>query len=178
LYVEKPVAQPVAPANASRASGFHSGTLDPAWLRSLANKFMSVLSDFYLAEPQHAKSYDVDQKCPEIDRAQYKGMTPLELSMLWAITQQKEWDVAMMDEFPEILVVDGGQRLTYQVPQAAVERFASLSGPEISTAAAAWSQTEELSCEPGDVQPVIEEIVRLSKRGLEMNRSLYLWICV
>src|SRR4051812_14725344 len=105
---------------------------------------MSVLSDFYLAEPQHAKNYDVDQKCPEIDRAQYKGMTPLELSTLLAITQKKAWDLAMMDEFPEVLIVDGGQRLIYQVPTAAVERFASLSESEIGTAAAAWSQTEEL----------------------------------
>ncbi len=139
---------------------------------------MSALSDFYLADPQHAKDYDVDQKCPDIDRAQYKGMTPLELSILWAITQKKEWADSMMDEFSEILVVDGGQRLIYQVPTAAVEHFATLTGGEIASAAVAWAQTEELSCDPGDVQPVIEEIVRLSKRGLETNRKLYLWISV
>ena len=139
---------------------------------------MSVLSDLYLAEPRHAKAYDFNQKCPEIDRAQYKGMTPLELSTLWAITLKKEWDVAMMDEFPEILVVDGGQRLIYQVPAAAVEHFATLPESEIASAAVAWAQSEELACEAGDVQPVIEAIVRLSKRGLETNRQLYLWICV
>ena len=139
---------------------------------------MSVLSDFYLADPQHSKDYNIDQKCPEIDRAQYKGMTPLELSMLWAITEKKEWDVAMMDEFPEVLIVDGGERLIFQVPMEAVQRFASLSETEVGTAAAAWSQTEELACEPNDIQPVIEEIVRLSKRGLETKRNLYLWVCV
>jgi hypothetical protein len=139
---------------------------------------MSVLSDFYLAEAQHAKSYDVNQQCAEIDRAQCKGMTPFELSLLWAITQKEEWDVAMMDQFPEVLIVDGGQRLIFQVPGAAVEDFARLAEAEIGPAAAAWSQTEELACEAGDVQPVIEEIVRLSRRGLETNRNLYLWICV
>jgi hypothetical protein len=105
-------------------------------------------------------------------------MTPLELSMLWAITQKREWDAAMMKDFPQVLVVDRGQRLIYQFPKTAVERFASLSASEVGASATAWSQTEELACEAGDVQPVIEEIVRLSKRSLETNRNLYLWICV
>ena len=139
---------------------------------------MSVLTDFYLAEPSRAKDYDVDQQCLEIDRAQYKGMTPLELSTLSAIIQKKEWDAAMMDEFPEVLIVDGGERLIYEIPSATIERFAILSEDEISSAAVAWSKTEELACEAEDIQPVIEEIVRLSKRALETERSLYLWICV
>ena len=139
---------------------------------------MSVLTDFYLADPAQAKDYDVDQQCLEVDRAQYKGMTPLELSTLSAIIQKKEWDVAMMDEFPEVLIVDGGERLIYEIPSVAIERFAILSEDEIGSAAAAWSKTEELACEAEDIQPVIEEIVRLSKRGLETKRSLYLWICV
>jgi hypothetical protein len=98
--------------------------------------------------------------------------------MLWAITQKKEWDDGMMDAFAEVLIVDGGQRLIYQVPTAAVERFAGLSKTEIDAAAAAWSQTEELACDPEDVRPVIQQLARLSKRGLETNRNLYLWICV
>jgi hypothetical protein len=166
-------------ADAGIASCPFSVALGPARLHSvLADTIMSVLSDFYLAEAQQAKNYDVNQQCDEIDRAQYRGMTPLELSTLWAITQKKEWDVAMMDQFPEVLIVDGGQRLIYQVPGAAVKRFASLSEAEVGAAAGAWSQTEELACEAADVQPVVEEIVRLSKRGLETNRNLYLWICV
>ena len=138
---------------------------------------MSFISDLYIAEPAHATSYDIDQNYPKVDCAQFKGLTSLELSTLWAITLKQEWDEAMMDTFPEVLVVDGGQRLIYQFPTAAVEHFAKMSGSEIGSAAAAWSQTEELACAAGDVQPVIEEIVRLSKRAVETKRNLYLWIC-
>jgi hypothetical protein len=139
---------------------------------------MSVLTDLYLAEPKHAKDYDVGQKCPEVDRAQYKGITTLELSTLWAIIQKKEWDVAMMDEFPQIMIVDGGQRLIFEIPHSAMECFALLPDSGIGGAADAWSKTDELGCEADDIRPVIEEIVRLSKSGRETKRSLYLWICV
>jgi hypothetical protein len=141
-------------------------------------KSMSVLTDFYLADPQYAKDYDDDQQCAEIDRAQYKGITPLEVSKLLAIVQTKAWAISMMDEFPQVLIVDGGERLIFEIPKPIMERFAALTAAEICSATAAWAKTEELACEAEDVQPVVEEIVRLSKRGLETKRSLYLWICV
>ncbi len=106
---------------------------------------MGVLTDFYLADPATAKDYNDDQTCLEIDRAQYKGITPLELSTLAAIIRNKQWDVSMMREFPNILVVDGGERLIYEISGTAVQLFAGLSEMQISEAAAAWSKTDELA---------------------------------
>ena len=41
---------------------------------NVGRKPMSVLSDFYLAEPQRAKDYDIDQKWPEIANGCLIGM--------------------------------------------------------------------------------------------------------
>src|SRR6266571_1371780 len=67
---------------------------------------MSLLADIYISRDDEAVRYDTtpDQFA---DRAQYKGITPLELSMFWAIVRGVEWDVASMDEFPCLLQQDG-----------------------------------------------------------------------
>ena len=51
---------------------------------------MSVLSDIYISRNSEAVKYDTT---PDsfAERAQYKGMTPLELSTLWAIMRGAEW---------------------------------------------------------------------------------------
>jgi len=139
---------------------------------------MSILSDFYLSDAARAKDYDTDQQCAENDRARFQGVTPLEISTLWAIVEKKEWDVAMMDDFVEILSVGGGQRLIYEFPHPVVERMAGLTAVDIGTSAEAWAQTDELGCDSAEIQPVIEELVRLSQRARVTNRNLYLWVCV
>lgn len=139
---------------------------------------MGVLSDLYLAEPKRAKDYDESQECAEDDRAQYKGITPLELSTLLAIIRGKDRNVAMMNEFPEIMIVNEGERVIFEIPHSAMTCFAALPESEFQVAAEAWSKTDELRCSAEDVRPVIEDIVRLSKRGQETNRLLFLWICI
>jgi hypothetical protein len=139
---------------------------------------MGLLADFYIAAKEDAAAYDEDQSCAEDDRVQTKRITPLELSTLAAILEGKQWDIDMMDQFEQVLVVDGGERVIHQVPPALVERLAALSPEDVARAAERWSATEELSCAPEDVRPVIEDLARLAVRTRATSRQLFLWNCV
>src|SRR6266571_1680455 len=122
---------------------------------------MSVLADIYIARDDEAVRYDTtpDQFAK---RVQYKGFTPLELSILWSIMRGAEWEVAMMREFPCLLQIDGGERLIHRLPSAMVAELAGLSPDRVPAVTSAWAATEELSCSPDDIRPVVDDLVRLA----------------
>jgi len=138
---------------------------------------MSILADIYISRDDEALKYDTT---PEqfTDRAQYKGMTPLEVSMLWSIMQGIEWDVALMDEFPCLLQLQGGERLIHKFPAEMVSALSKLSSDRAGTVTAAWAATEQLSCSPDDIRPAIDDMVRLAGRALDSGKSMFLWNCV
>jgi hypothetical protein len=139
---------------------------------------MSVLADFYIADKQSAAAYDDAQECAEDDRVQSKRITPIELSMLAAILEQREWDVDMMDQFAQVLIVDGGERLIHEVSPALVDRLASLRPDEAQRAAEAWARTEEIACAPDEIRPLLDDLMGLAARARATNRQLFLWNCV
>jgi hypothetical protein len=142
------------------------------------NKPMGLLADFYVSTDDDAVSYDDSPSLPDSDRAQHTGITHLELSTLWAILQEREWDVTTMDEFRCLLERDGGERLIHRFPAALVAQLATSDAGTLRLAAAAWAQTEELSCDPSDIQPVVDDLMRLARRAQETGKSLFVWNCV
>jgi hypothetical protein len=80
---------------------------------------MSVLADFYLASKADAAAYDDAQKCAEEDRVQSNRITLLELSMLAAILDGKAWDVDQMEQFEQVLIVEGGERVIHRMSPSA-----------------------------------------------------------
>jgi hypothetical protein len=138
---------------------------------------MSVLSDIYISRDSEAVKYDTEP-ATFTERAQYKGITPLELSTLWTIMRGVEWDVAAMDDFACLLQIDGGERLIHSFPAAMLTALGQLTPDRIRDVTAKWAATDELACSPADIQPVVEEIVRLARSAAASGRSLYLWNCV
>ena len=138
---------------------------------------MSVLADIYLSRDDEAVKYDT---APDqfTQRAQYKRMTPLELSTLWSIIRGIEWDDAAMDEFPCLLQIDGGERLIHKFPAAMVAALAKLTPEQAAVATAAWAATEELNCSPADIRPVVDDMVRLAGQAIQTGNSMFLWNCV
>jgi hypothetical protein len=138
---------------------------------------MGLRADIYISRDDEAVSYDTtpDQFA---DRAQYKGFTPCELSILWSIMRGVEWDVAMMDEFPCLLQIGGGERLIHRLPSEMVTELATLSPDQVVSVSSAWAATEELGWPQDSAREVIEDLVHLSRRATETSRSLYLWNCV
>ena len=138
---------------------------------------MGVLADFYLSREDEAVKYDTAAD-EFTDRCQFKGLTVLELSTLWSIMRGVDWDVALMDEFPCLLQIDGGERLIQRIPAPMVSELAGLSQERIATVTTAWAATEEISGDPADIRPVVDDLVRLSRKAGESGRGLYLWNCV
>src|SRR5437868_15245042 len=102
---------------------------EPAW--GLTSMEMGMSSLFYLANPKGtAHPVDASQYPPE-DSVNYAGITPLELSTLWAIIERAEWDVKMMRLFPIVAGTNVNDRI-HEIPAPFVERFARLSAEEIA----------------------------------------------
>lgn len=138
---------------------------------------MGVLADIYLSHDDlEAARYDNE---PEMfnEREQYGNFTELELSTLWAKMRGIEWNVNSLDEFHTVLVKDGGERCIKRLPSSMTDELARLTPDQISTAATNWAATDEMACEPADVQPIVEGLVRLAKIASVQNRKLYFWNC-
>jgi hypothetical protein len=139
---------------------------------------MSVQADIFVSpDDKEAARYNREPDTFR-DRQQYTSFTVLELSTLWAKIRGIEWDVSSLDEFPTVLVQDGGERSISRLPSAMAVELARLTPEQISIAATKWAATDELACESADVQPIIEGLVRLAKTASETGRNIYFWNCV
>ena len=138
---------------------------------------MGLLADIYVSRDDEALSYD-STPAKFAERAQYKRISPLELSMLWAIMCDIEWDLSSLDEFPCLLQVDGGDRAIHRLPAQMVTDLSRLTPARIAAVSPKWAVTEELGWSPDDAQPVVEDLVRLARRAAESGRNVYLWNCV
>jgi hypothetical protein len=138
---------------------------------------MSILADFYISLDDQALRYDTspDQFA---DRAQYKGFTPLELSILWSIMRGVEWDLALMDEFRCLLQLDGGERLIHSLPSGMVADLSRLTPDQIATVSPKWATTAELGWPTEAAREVIQDLARLARQAAESGRIVYLWNCV
>lgn len=139
---------------------------------------MGVSAELYVSgNDQEAAQYDLHpESFPDCER--YRGFTDLELSTLWAKLRGTPWDVALMDEFPNILLVDGGERSIHRLPSAMVIDVANLTPTQISSLSAQWAATDELRCRPEDVQPIIEGLVRLAQKAVHDRRNIYFYNAV
>jgi len=138
---------------------------------------MSVLATFYLSNDDDAPNFDAEPG-RFLDRVESKGISLVELSLLWTLMRDKPWDADSLNEFPCLLDLDDGERLIHKLPKLMVAGLEALAPDQVGRLAVAWSSTEELSCEPGDIRPLIESLMLLARHAHETNRSLYLWNCV
>jgi len=139
---------------------------------------MGLLAEIYIAsDDQEALRYDVT---PDVfrDRKQYKNFTVLELSTLWAIMQGTAWSVGVLNEFPTLLVVGGGERLVHRLPQGMKEALARMQQEEVLACSVKWGATAEMRRHPRDDQPIIEGLVQLCREAAANNKGVYLWNCV
>jgi hypothetical protein len=136
---------------------------------------MSVMAEIYISrDDQEAARYNTSSDGFP-DREQYSGFTELELSTLWAGVRGVPWSVDLLDEFPKVLSEDGGERVICRLPAAMATEMANLRADQIASTAAKWAATDEMRCQPADVRPIIEGLVRLAKKASDTGRSLYFW---
>jgi hypothetical protein len=136
---------------------------------------MGLLADIYLAaSDDEALKYD---SLPDsfADRRQYKGITELQLSTLWAAILGVKWDVKSLRQFINVFHTDGGERLICRLPAAMLSDLAKLTPEQISAAAEPWAATAEMRCEPADAHSIIEGLVVSGRKAAQTNQSVYLW---
>lgn len=131
-------------------------------------------SHFYLASRAPTTDHVAAAQCPQGEGAKYLGVTPLELSTLWAILEQTEWDVKMMRLFPIIVTTNIGDQIVHEIPPAIVTRLSALRPEEIDRVATVWAATVEMAPRANDVQAIVETLVRLAGRAWASGRGLFL----
>jgi hypothetical protein len=139
---------------------------------------MSVQAEIYVSHDDSEAVRYSNEPSAFADREQFTSFTVLELSTLWAKMQGVEWDVSLLDGFPTILLQNGGEQSIIRLPASMGIELAALTPDQVLGVSAKWAATDELACEPSDVQPVIEGLVRLAKRASETGRNIYFWNCV
>lgn len=139
---------------------------------------MALLSEFYLSTPDAATMYDATRDTFTGPRHKFERITDVELSILWSILRDEEWDSDLLDHFEMVFEAGGGDRIIIQLPKEFIDTVVDLPVDLVGEAAEVWADTEELQCEPGDVQPVIEALATLGRNARDTQENVYLWICV
>ncbi len=135
---------------------------------------MSVLSDFFVANPEDAPQYEnlvltKDTLLGNFECVSANGLTGLEIGLLWAALEGQAWNVdrheleavdnASLERFPDILVLALRTLPDERVPEI-VQR---------------WGEAEELASSGDVLQFVLLSLRRLAILALNEKRSLYLW---
>lgn len=146
---------------------------------------MGILSDFFVANPTEALRYanrieepDEGDEIEELlDPAQYKRFTDLEITMLWAILEGKEWDVDRHTlEYVEI--GEDSDAWLDRFPDELTMLLTRLDSGSLGPMLEKWANTEELACDPAELHPVMEDLRRLANEAIAKKKSVYLWGCL
>ena len=122
-------------------------------------------------------SYDPAAAFPNGERRCHKSITVLELSLLWALLLEREWDDSILDEFH--WVPNHGGRVIFGVPSAMVSQLARLDDCALEHVASAWAATKDPVALQNEADVILRDLVFLAQQSLEKNRQLYLcsgWI--
>jgi hypothetical protein len=135
---------------------------------------MGMSSHFFLAGRAASSAPSDVSQSPREDGANYLGITPLELSTLWAIIEGSEWDVKMMRLFPIVTAVSVGDQIVHEIPSPIAERLAAMSQDDIARIAQMWTTTVEMSLRGDETGQIVGELARLSARALATRRGFFL----
>jgi hypothetical protein len=142
------------------------------------NTALSIFTDLFVSSEGDALTYERYASSrsppPQFERFQFRGLLDINFGILWALLEGKPWQVDS-HSLRELALTDGGTRWLFQFPAPLVNRLASLTVTDMSAAAGAWARTEELNCQPSELEPVVAALVQLSQHALAPEKGLYLW---
>jgi hypothetical protein len=146
---------------------------------------MGILSDFFVATPEEALRYANRIEEPDegaeieelLDPVQYKRFTDLEISTLWAILEGNDWDVDR-HALEYIEIGEDNEAWLNRFPDELTSLLAKLEPDSQAAVLEAWASTEELACDPAELQPVVDDLQRLASEAAASEKSVYLWGCL
>ncbi len=139
---------------------------------------MGLLADFLVGTDEDASRYDGGPTVPDSHRASYTGITEIELTTLYLIAQGLPVDPDTTYDFRTVSEADEGEVVTVEILPDLVRRLAGASDEDLMQWAREWAATEELACEPEDLQPVLQDLRRLALVARAEAKAVYLWNCV
>ena len=139
---------------------------------------MALQSHFYLSAADDASRYDTAPDSFAPDRYAFERITDVELSILWSILRDEEWDSDLLDHFDMIFEQGGGERLVIKLPAEFLAMVAQLEGEDLDEAAEIWAETEELDCETAEILPIVQALKNLALASADTGKGVYLWIAV
>jgi hypothetical protein len=132
---------------------------------------MGLMTELFVARDEEAKTYD-HTSAGRFSSLQLGGLTNLEFETLWAILAAKEWS-AETHALHEVASTKG--TWTFKFPEVYLDRLRRLEPTAISAAATSWAATDEVSCEPAEVEPVIAQLASIARSLSGGDRGLFLW---
>ena len=138
---------------------------------------MGILADLFVAHPADAPGYEEQLKNRDalqkrFERVEFKGLTDLEFSTLWALLKGEEWD---LEKHALEEVTPAGNTWLFRFPSSFVQQLTSIDERRISDVSIPWAATEELQWEPSEAKEVVVELVRLARVAKSSSKGLFLW---
>ena len=144
---------------------------------------MGIITDIFVATPEGAADYAASQlrgrpaHIKKYQPAEYRGLTPLEFSSLWALIAGEEWN-SKKHMLAEVSYGDGNESWLFSFPEPFVRLLANLSEKQVDQYSIEWAKTEELQLSgstPAEVRPIIVDLRRMAKSALASGQPMYLW---
>ena len=138
---------------------------------------MGLLAEFFIATSEQAVAYGAGQRQPGMmaaeDVAAYGDLIEIHIAQLWAILAQR----AFVYGRPPLNAFDDGEGETWLVgfPDQLVQLLAALDDNRLTEVQQLWAQSEDMSCEAGQLGPVLVDLRRLAQQALAQDKGLYLW---
>ena len=137
---------------------------------------MSMPSIFFTASDSEAAEFELNHNLPPDDVVELGSVDTLVLSVLWAIIDNKEWDVDSMAKFKALKSTDS--EWTHRLPDELTQKIANIQGVERERVAKEWSATEEMRCTPTEAEELFMEIASAARRAIQTQRGLFLYTCL
>lgn len=137
---------------------------------------MGIISDFFIADRSAAPNYRGGEAFHDLDKCQFKGVTPLQVGQFLAVLRETEYTVDIVSEF-ELLTPEDAEDWTMSVPPDFANALANLEASEIPTLAGKFASATamELGWGADDYVSIISDLSRLARRALETGTAMYLW---
>jgi len=144
---------------------------------------MGIIADIFVATPEAAADYEASQlrgRSAHIEKyqpAEYKGLTPIELSKLWALIASEKWNIEK-HMLTEVSFGDGHESWLLSFPDPFVRLLANLNDKQVDQYAVEWAKIEAFQIADStstDIRPIVVDLRRMAKLAMTTGKPMYLW---
>lgn len=121
---------------------------------------MSLPNSLFKATREEAVAYASSGRGEISELFEFGGITDLDLSNLFSIITGEEFD---FDQHELLPLEEGTEVDLIELPARFVSALACIEKNNIPKISIQWSETEELACDPKDLEPIVESLISLSK---------------